>query len=179
MSELIIQRSLPDTAFEPVGDGWTVEGRAVPYGVTQEVSDGDGSYFERFRPGAFSRDVQKGGLWVNLMVGHSGDDGDRFIGRCVNLSEAHDGLYAAFRLNRSHPRAEEARAGDLRGWSVSARVYSSRKIGNLVEREQCGLCHVAATRTPQYAGAGVLVAREHEMRTEGTPRLDEWRKRYA
>lgn len=184
MSELTIERALPDGALEPVGDGWTVEGLAVPYDRDQRVTDdGVTFYLERFAGGAFNRDVGKGGRWVNLFVGHKGDEGDRWLGRCVSLREDADGLAAAFRINREHPQAEAARSGDLTGWSVSARVYRSRKmlgatLPTLV-RESCGLSHVAATASPQYEGAGVLVAREHELVTvtTSTPRLDaarEW-----
>jgi HK97 family phage prohead protease len=179
MSELIIERSIPDSALEPVGDGWTVEGRVVPYGVIQLVDDGDGKgpYAERFLEGAFGRDVLRGGRWVNLMLGHRGDDGDRFLGRCIGLRDAIDGCYAEFRLDRSHPHAEAARAGDLRGWSVGARVYRTREVvedGRVVrQRELCGLNHVAATRSPQYAGAGVLVTRDHEtIRVSPAPLRD-------
>jgi HK97 family phage prohead protease len=186
MAELVIERAA--SALEPVGDGWTVHGMAVPYSTESRVTDDGGVtfYTEVFDHGAFSRDVQKGGRWVNLMVGHSGDDGDRFLGRCVGLDEATDGLYGSFRLDRSHPQAEAARAGELRGWSVSARVYRSREERDgggtrMVHRQSCGLSHVAATAAPQYAGAGVLVAREHVLTVapSGTPTLDElraWRK---
>src|SRR5262245_40027519 len=52
MTELIIERSA--AALEPVGDGWTVYGRAVPYGLESRVSDdGRKFYFEEFQPGAF------------------------------------------------------------------------------------------------------------------------------
>lgn len=178
MSELLIEREAP--ALEPVGDGWTVYGRAVPYDTDQLVSDDGLSYYvERFTAGAFARDVGKGGRWVNLMLGHHGDDGDRFLGRCVALEEKADGLYPSFRIDRSHPQAEAARSGELTGWSVSARVYrsaeSTRPDGTKeVRREACGLSHVAATASPQYAGAGVLVAREHVVVQAGsrTPNLD-------
>ena len=109
MTELVIERAAQ--ALEPVGDGWTVYGRAVPYGIEQRVSDdGRTFYVEEFAHGAYSRDVAKGGRWVNLMVGHAGDDGDRYLGRCVELTEQPDGAYAAFRLDRSHPLAEAARS---------------------------------------------------------------------
>ena len=138
------------------------------------------STWSRSGPGAFTRDVGKGGRWVNLMLGHSGDDGDRYLGRCVALEEQSDGLYPTFRIDRSHPQAEAARAGELTGWSVSARVSlalaeSTRPDGTrAVRREVCGLSHVAATAAPQYAGSGVLVAREHVIvtGTSSTPRLD-------
>jgi HK97 family phage prohead protease len=169
----------------PTGDGWTVHGLAVPYGVESVVSDDGGAstYVEEFAGGSFSRDVGKGGRWVNLMLGHRGDEGDRFLGRCVGLEETDTGLFPAFRLDRSHPSAEAARSGELTGWSVSAHVYRSREImrrgRKVVLREVCGLSHVAATPRPQYAGAGVLVARDHVMieAPPSTPLLDAIRSR--
>lgn len=179
MNELVIERSA--APMEPIGDGWTVYGMAVPYNVENQVTDDGGTtfYTEVFEPGSFSRDAQKGGRWVNLMVGHYGDEGDRFLGRCVSLEDHADGLYGSFRLDRNHAQAEAARAGELRGWSVSARVYRSRENrdgggARMVHREACGLSHVAATAAPQYAGAGVLVAREHVLivAPSPTPTLD-------
>jgi phage head maturation protease len=120
------------------------------------------------------------------MLGHHGDDGDRFLGRCVGLTEDSEGLWPTFRLNREHAQAEAARSGELVGWSVSARVYRSRSEvrpdgDREVWREVCGLSHVAATATPQYAGAGVTVAREHRMvyAPSPTPRLDALRAMLA
>ena len=182
MSELLIQRAAP--ALEPVGDGWTVEGIAVPYGKLSRVTDNGTDYYqEGFMPGAFARDAAKGGRWVNLMVGHHGDFGDRYLGRCVNLADEINGLLATFRINREHPQAEAARAGELTGWSVSCRVYRSREEGppdgRVTWRASCALDHVAATPQPQYAGAGVVLSREHvvEMGASPTPKLDairEW-----
>lgn len=186
MSELIIERAA--TPLETTGDGWTVEGLAVPYDVPHEVSDDGGAstYWEAFAHGAYTRDAAKGGRWVNLMVGHTGDEGDRYLGRCVSIREERAGLMCAFRIDRSHPQAEQARAGELTGWSVSTRVYRSRAnvdyAGRRVTvREVCGLSHVAATPTPQYAGAGVMVAREHELivAPSGTPRADAVREYLA
>jgi len=181
--ELIIERAAP--ALEPVGDGWTVYGRAIPYGVESRVQDPTGPpYWEECAAGAFARDVDRGGAWINLMIGHAGDDGERFLGRCIGLEEQADGFYPTFRLNRSHPQAEAARSGELTNWSVSARVYRSRIVTRsgreVVVRERMGCSHVAATARPQYVGAGVLVSRDHVLiPPEPTPILDGWRARYG
>ena len=147
MSELIIDRAA--APLEAVGDGWTVEGLAVPYDVPQQVSDDGGAttYWEAFTHGAYSRDAAKGGRWVNLMVGHHGDDGDRYLGRCVAIREERAGLVCAFRLDRSHPLADEARAGELRGWSVSSRVYRSRANVDYAGRARDGARGCAGSRT--------------------------------
>lgn len=187
MTQLVITRAAPE--MEPIGDGWTVHGMAVPYGVESDVTDDGGTtfYTESFAQRAFARDCTKGGRWVNLYLGHEGDDGDRYLGRCVSMRESDAGLMCDFRINRDHPDAEAARSGELTHWSVSARVYRSRndhRDGRLVvTREACGLSHVAATASPQYAGAGVLVAREHVVIDDAspTPRLDalrEWLTNY-
>lgn len=164
MNENVIERAL--AAMVPVGDGWTVYGRAVPYEVDQRVTDDQGRtwYLERFQRASFARDADNGGQWVNLFIGHGGgSDGERWLGRCTGLEDRRDGLYASFRLNRAHPQAEAARSGDLRGWSVSAQVRATRieRTGSqpVTVRESCALSHVAATANPQYATAGVLVAR--------------------
>lgn len=178
--ELIIERAT--TGFEPIGDGWTVYGRAVPFAVRHRVTDdGVEFYDEEFDPCAFDRDVTKGGRWVNLMVGHRGDDGDRYLGRALRLEAQPDGLYAEVRLDRTHALAEQARAGELTKWSVGARVYDTVTLPDgLRRRVSCGLNHIAATAYPQYAGAGVLHVREqHTEKVLATPRLDEARRRLA
>lgn len=181
MPELLIERAAP--ALEPVGDGWTVEGIAVPYSVLNRVTDNGTDYYqEGFLPGAFARDAAKGGRWVNLMLGHTGDYGDRYLGRCLALADELDGLRATFRINRGHPQAEAARSGELTGWSVSCRVYRTREEGppdaRVQWRANCALDHVAATPQPQYAGAGVVLARDHvvESLASPTPRLDALRE---
>lgn len=184
MSELIIERALPADALEQVGDGWTLRGLAVPYETDQQVSDDGGktTYTERWAAGAFARDAARGGRWIGLFVGHRGDDGERYLGRCLSMTDTPDGPVLEFRIDRDHPRAEEARSGELRGWSVGAKVFRSRVIrdgGREIQvRELAGMNHVAATRVPQYAGAGVILAREHEIiDLAPTPKLDALRAR--
>lgn len=177
MSDLLVCRSMPAAAIEPTGDGWTVEGLAVPYNRVNRVSDdGETYYREGWSVGAFARDAERGGRWVNLMAGHRGDEGERYLGRCIGLSSRSDGLWSTFRLNRDHPLAEAARSGELTGWSVSAHIYRSKDAtdldGPIIWRELCGLSHVAATAVPQYAEAGVRLTRERFRPGSRTPRLD-------
>ena len=177
MSELIIERDYDVTDLDTGrGDGWTLYGRIVPFGVRTQVRDSVDrpQYLERFDPGSFDRDVEKGGRWVNLRVGHHGADHDAFLGKCLGLEALPGGLYGTFRVTeRTHPLADAARAGELTKWSVGAKVFRSRQMvdpdgASVVNREVCALNHVAATAAPQYAGAGVLVAREHQL-IDATP----------
>lgn len=188
MSELLIQREYELLDFDLArGDGWTLYGRIVPFGLRQEVRDDGPAYLERIERGAFERDVAAGGRWVNLRVGHRGADHDAHLGKCMGLESQPDGLYGTFRITeRSHPLAESARAGELAGWSVGAKVFRSRRVIDpdgaiVVNRELCAINHVAATAAPQYAGAGVLLAREHELidDTPKTPMRDALLAKYG
>lgn len=182
MSELMIERSIEVTDLAlATGDGWTLRGRIVPFGQRQAVrDDGTETYLERFDQAAFDRDVAKGGRWVMLRVGHHGADHEKFLGRCLGLDAQADGLYGTFRITeRDHPLADAARSGELTGWSVGAKVFKSARVTDrdgqvVVERRLCAINHVAATPSPQYAGAGVLMVRDHEMLDEvATPARDE------
>ena len=107
MAELLIERSAA-APMEATGDGWTLYGLAVPYG--QEVAGERRRltfYRENFPQGCFTRDVAKGGRWVNLMVGHDGDDGDRYLGRCVAIHEDSQGLWPSFRLEGTTRRQKQ------------------------------------------------------------------------
>lgn len=172
MSELVIARSLPVDVLDTIGDGWTVYGRVVPYGVTQTVSDdGKKFYKERFECGAFQNSAKNRGRGVRFLAGHNRDIDMSLIGRCVEVRELDDGLYTAFRIFRDHPLAEEARSGELTKWSVGALVKRTHDDAGVQVRTWCVLDHVAATAVPQYEGAGVLYARESVI-PEPTPIRD-------
>lgn len=183
MPELMIERDFDPAELEVQrGDGWTLFGRIVALARRQEVRDhpDQATYLERFAVDSFDRDVAKGGRWVNLRVGHHGPDHDAYLGRCIGLEARTDGLYGTFRLDREHPLADAARSGELRGWSVGAKVFRSRRSvdpdgATVTDRLLCAINHVAATPSPQYAGAGVLLVRDHQLVDDtpaGTPLRD-------
>lgn len=174
MTELVIHRAIAVDMLDTVpGDGWTVYGRAVPYGIPQRVSDdGRTFYREQFAEASFRNSAKAGGRGVRFLAGHERDIDVSLLGRCVEVREERDGLYTAFRIYRDHPDAEAARSGELTRWSIGALVKQSQQIApDLVMRTWCVLDHVAATRSPQYADAGVLYTREHVI-PEPTPRRD-------
>ena len=181
MSELIIEREYEVLDLDVGrGDGWSLYGRFVPFNHRQQVRDSAAgpAYLERFDPRSFDRDVEKGGRWVNLRVGHHGADYDAFLGRCVGLEALPGGLYGTFRITeRNHPLADAARGGELSSWSVGTKVFRSRRVTDpdgalVVDREACAINHVAATAAPQYAGAGVLLVRDHHMIEPVAPSFD-------
>lgn len=190
----MIWRSMPALEMA-TGDGWTVWGPVIPFGRRTKVEDvaraGTGdqfvlSYMERIAHHGFDRDIANRGGWVNLMVGHDGDHALRYLGRCIRLEAHKDALYATFRLNRDHPLAEQARCGELTGWSAGAQIYESRRVVDpdgveVIERTSLNLRHVAATASPQYEGAGVQIVREHVMidNLPTAPIRDALRARYG
>ena len=142
------------------GDGRTLYGRAVPYGVVADV----GQFRERFLPGVFSRQVGNGTIGhIRLFDAH--DDrmrGGHPIGKTTTLAEQPDGLYGSWSLYDTS-RAEDAlklvRAGEVTGLSIGfdARGGGSRRADDgVVERTAAHLDHVALTHEPVYTDAKVL-----------------------
>jgi hypothetical protein len=158
------------------GDGRTLMGRAVPYGVAADV----GSFRERFVPGVFARQVGAGQLaQVKLYDMHRDRiDGAHPIGRTISMSERPDGLYGEWGLFDTS-RAEDAlklvRANEVTGLSVgftSKPAGSRRGSDGVIERHVAHLDHVALTHEPVYAEAQVLAVRSK------LPQLDAERDRY-
>jgi HK97 family phage prohead protease len=145
------------------GDGRTLHGRAVPYGVTADV----GGFRERFVPGVFSRQIGSGQVGqIKLFDAHQDRlDGQHPIGRTTRLFDQPDGAYGEWHLYDTS-RAEDAlklvRAGEVTGLSVgfSAKGGGSRRGDDgVIERLAAHLDHVALTHEPIYADAQVLGVR--------------------
>ncbi|GIG69737.1 HK97 family phage prohead protease [Phytomonospora endophytica] len=150
-----------------------LEGRAVPYGVAEQVSDEYGTYFETIAPGAFRKSTKEAARALPLMLWH---DHDAFpIGRAIAWREELDGLYGAWELDSS-PRAQEAgrlaREGLLTGLSVGFAPMAGRSTVDPATRDSLArvvhhegrLLETSLCAVPAYAGAGVTL-----VRTAGRP----------
>jgi len=144
------------------GDGRTLHGRAVPYGVTAEIPAGT----ERFLPGAFARQIATDGAMgrIKLFGSHNQRlSGEFGVGKTVSLSERSDGLHGAWQMYDT-PRGNEAlhlvKTGEVSGLSVGFKPLSSRRAHDgTLERVAAHLDHVTLTNDPAYTDAAVLAVR--------------------
>ena len=151
------------------GDGRTIEGRAVPYGVIASVVDpGRGpSYREGFAAGAFRR-VAKAASRILLRYEHR-DDLMSVIGPAEDLEEREDGLYGSWRATGAPGDHALAliEAGVLTGLSVGfVPLRRDRaEADGVIWRRSCHLEEVSLTMSPAYAESRVLAVR-HELPPE-------------
>jgi HK97 family phage prohead protease len=180
--------------FEPeleLGDGRTIVGRLVPYGVSAEVADRlpDGSYGPIYREqhaaGSYARSARGAHRYL-LDYEHERGLMNK-IGRAVELDDRPDGLYGTFRAFDGavgDQGLELIRSGAATGLSVQARIppRSSRTLADgTVERTRAILESVALTSEPAYVGAGVLAVRS-AGEAASRPRIDAvlaWRAEHA
>jgi HK97 family phage prohead protease len=145
------------------GDGRTLYGRAVPYGVVAQVA----SFRERFLPGVFGRQVSSGQVaQVKLYDGHQDRiDHGHPVGKTLSLAERPDGLYGEWSLfdtTRGNDALKLVQAGEVTGLSVGFSAKgggSHRGEDGVIERVSAHLDHVALTSEPVYAEAQVLGVR--------------------
>jgi hypothetical protein len=149
--------------LRPTGEGRTVEGCVVPYGVPAKVSDaGAPPYLERFEPGSFRKQLRAAPR-IGLRFEHGTGLAER-IGRCRELSEESSGLYGSFDVTPG-PFGDHAlelvRQGVLGGFSVgfSDRFERWRREGDVVVRQSCHLHEVSLCEEPAHAGALVTALR--------------------
>jgi HK97 family phage prohead protease len=146
------------------GDGRTLYGRAVPYGVTGDV----GNFTERFLPGVFSRQLAASSpSHIKLYDSHDARlSGHPHIGKTEVLQDRPDGLYGEWRVFDT-PGGNAAltmvREGEITGLSVGFKPNpgaGSRKASDgAIERVSGHLDHVALTSEPVYPAAGVIAVR--------------------
>jgi HK97 family phage prohead protease len=145
------------------GDGRTLVGRAVPYGVAAQV----GNFAERFMPGAFAKQIASGTIGrVKVYESHHARlEGAPPIGKTAELHERQDGAYGAwplFSTSRADDALELVRSGEVTGLSVGFRATpggSVRGPDGVIERRVAHLDHIVLTHEPAYAEAGVVAVR--------------------
>jgi uncharacterized protein len=164
------------------GDGRTIEGPMLPWGVEARVLDRGRMVVETFERGALAdADPAR----VPLTATHPRDNQQLPIGVTVELEERADAAYGAWRVSKTalgDEVLELARDGVPLGLSVGfmevaggSRWSPDRKR---VTRTRAQLDHVAVVRVPAYAGAGVVGVRGGIL-APPTPLLDLARLRHG
>lgn len=141
------------------GTGREIFGRAVPYGVTIDVTDFDGArYRERFEYGAFARTIRERGHKVKLLDHHNRRK--LAVGRAVDLREESDGLHSAFEVANTRDGdelLELVRTGVVDSFSIGFEPVRDRRErdanGDLVVRLEVKLHEVSAVNFPAYEDA--------------------------
>jgi uncharacterized protein len=145
------------------GDGRTLVGPLLPWGVEARVLDRGRLVVETFERGALADTLP---ARVPLTATHPRDAGTLPIGVTVELEEREDAAYGAWRVSRTalgEEVLELARDGVPLGLSVGfAEVAGGSRWSpdrRRVTRTRAQLDHVAVVRVPAYAGAGVAAVR--------------------
>jgi HK97 family phage prohead protease len=157
----VLTRSF-ETELTADGDGRTISGRCVPYGVRATVRDAGGpSYAELFEPGAF-RHMTRAARRVLLRFEHREGLVD-IVGHATDLEDRPDGLWGCFRAV-SGPGADVAleliAADVLTGLSVGFVPLTRPPVlsDGTVVRTRCHLDEVSLVREAAY-GPGLLAVR--------------------
>jgi uncharacterized protein len=145
------------------GDGRTLVGPLLPWGVEARVLDRGRLVVETFEPGALTgTDPAR----VPLTATHPRDAGTLPIGVTVELEERADAAWGAWRVSKTalgDEVLELARDNVPLGLSVGfAEVAGGSRWSpdrRRVVRTRATLDHVAVVRVPAYAGAGVAALR--------------------
>jgi uncharacterized protein len=146
------------------GDGRTLHGPVLPWGVEARVVDAGRLVTETFERGALAgTDPAR----VPLTATHPRDAGTLPIGVTVELHDLADALHGAWRVSATTLGDEVlalARDGVPLGLSIGfeevpggSRWSADRQR---VTRTRAALDHIAVVRVPAYVGAGVAGVRE-------------------
>jgi HK97 family phage prohead protease len=169
MTSILTRSTVVDLQIRSGGDGRTIEGRAVPYGVDQIIDD---RLTESFRMGAFAHQIRAANR-VKLSRGHI-SSGGAVIGRGATLEERDDGLYGSWLVSAT-PMGDETLQlvadGVLDELSIGFRAVRSHRRGDgVVVRTRADLVEVAVVIEGAY-GRGALVTAVREP-TPSPTRLD-------
>lgn len=145
------------------GDGRTVAGLAVPYGVQQRINS---KLTESFRRGAFNAQL-KAANRIPFSREHM-RLGGTLIGKAVQLRDDANGLYGEFRVSAT-PAGDETleliKDGALQDLSIGFREGQNlRSSEGIVERVTAQLIEVSVVLEGAYGEAATVTAvREAEM----------------
>lgn len=164
--------------------GKWLEGRAVPYGVWQDV----GWYMERIEKGCFAKSIREAARRLPLLLWH--DSRSFPVGVSHRWTESDDGLDVVWKMDTSDVAQEAARLAReelLTGLSVgfaginsgTSRTYDEDAGISYVSRSEARLMEVSLTPTPAYAGAKVALVRSREPQVNGIPGKPSQRRRSA
>lgn len=189
MAELVYRSYMAE--FEANEHKRIIEGRAVPYGVSELVADADSPgapYNEMWVHRAFEQQVNTPRTIGRVKFTYNHEDGlDSWIGKTLDLTERADGLYGRWRV-------DETKAGDtvlykvldeqLTGLSIGAIPLENVTLGSMVKRVRARLDHVSLVSEPAFEDAKVLAVRSkppvhRQSAAERLAKLREQRERYS
>jgi HK97 family phage prohead protease len=155
-------------AVRDSGDGRTLHGPLLPWGIEARVVDAGRLVTETFQRGAL---LGTEPARVPLTALHPRDAGTLPIGVTIELEERADAAYGAWHVSKTaigDEVLELARDGVPLGLSIGfAEVPGGNRWSpdrQRVTRTRAALDHVAVVRVPAYVGAGVVGVRD-----EGPP----------
>lgn len=169
----------PDLEIRSEGDGRTIVGIAVPYGVPQRI---DRDLVEEFQRGAFNAQIRSAAR-VSFARGHL-QLGGALIGKATMMRDDAAGLYGEWRVSAT-PAGDETlelvRDGVLDELSIGFREGQNkrRREDGAIIRVTAHLFEVAVVQEGAY-GRGAVVAAvrsaEQEIVDENAVRLEEARR---
>jgi HK97 family phage prohead protease len=167
MTDVLVRAFEATLAVRDGGDGRTLEGPLLPWGVEARVLDRGRLVVELFERGAL---VDVDPARVPLTATHPRDAQTLPIGVTVELEERADAAWGAWRVSKTalgDEVLELARDGVPLGLSVGFRELpgGSRWSADRrrVTRTRAALDHVAVVRVPAYAGAEVVGVRGRQQ----------------
>ena len=160
-----------DLEVRTAGDGRTVCGICVPYGVVQRIN---ANLSEVFIRGAFSN-VVRASHRVKFLVGH--DARALPIGRATLLREDDAGLYGEVRISDTERGSEVLtliRDGALSELSIGfSPLKDKRRQDGVVERQLAHLAEVSAVTFGAYGSAASVVGVRDQSSTPNLDALEE------
>jgi HK97 family phage prohead protease len=163
---ILTRETLTTVTLRDDGDGRTLHGPLLPWGVEARVLDRNRMVVETFERGALAgTDPAR----VPLTATHPRDAGTLPIGVTVELEDRADAAWGAWKVSRT-ALGDEVLALAADGVPLGLSVGFAEVAGGSrwspdrrrVTRTRALLDHVAVVRVPAYVGAGVVGVRSGE-----------------